>query len=64
MFFTSEFVLPFDTIREVMRAYPTWKLQFLAGNEVFIFPLALQGDPDYKEYYDRVLANPGKEKDF
>ena len=33
MFFTSEITLPFETIRDVMRTYPTWNLMVNTGNE-------------------------------
>ena len=35
MFFTSELPIPFNTIEDVMDAYPAWKLKMLAGNDVF-----------------------------
>jgi hypothetical protein len=34
MFFTSTVSLPFETIYDVMRAYPTWRLVYMYGNEV------------------------------
>ena len=33
MFFTSEVTLPFETIRDVMRTYPSWNLMVNEGNE-------------------------------
>ena len=33
MFFTSEITLPFETIRDVMRTYPSWNLMVNEGNE-------------------------------
>ena len=36
MFFTSETMLPFETEREVIKAYPDWNLMLLKGNE-FLF---------------------------
>ena len=34
MFFSSEITLPFNTIQDVMRAYPNWKLKMMHGNQV------------------------------
>ena len=33
MFFVGEISLPFNSIREVMKAYPEWKLMMMAGND-------------------------------
>lgn len=33
MFFTSEVSLPFETIRDVMKNYPSWNLMVNGGNE-------------------------------
>ena len=59
MFFSSSAALPFHTIRGAMQAYPNWILQFLAGNDIYFYPLAAEGDPDYKTYYARVEADRG-----
>ena len=59
MFFSSEFKLPFDSVKEVMMAYPSWKLQMRLGNEIYFIPKALEGDKEYKAFYDRVQSNPG-----
>ena len=34
MFFTSELGIPFNTIQDVMKAYPDYKLMMMTGNEV------------------------------
>lgn len=31
MFFTSEATIPFETVKDVMRAYPNWKLMYING---------------------------------
>ena len=39
MFFASEVALPFETIRDVLKAIPTWTLLHIAGNQaVFEIP--------------------------
>ena len=41
MFFTSELGIPFETIEDVMRAYPDYKLLMMAGNQVYFIYKAL-----------------------
>ena len=53
MFFSTEVSLPFETTREVMKAYDDWKLMMQSGNEVFFVNKALEGDPEYAEFWDR-----------
>ena len=48
MFFTSSPDLPFQTIREVMRAYPEWNLMMKEYFDAYFDFLAELGDPDYK----------------
>ena len=43
MFFTSEQTIPFNSIEDVMRAYPDWKLKMMTGNDVHFQYKALQG---------------------
>ena len=42
MFFTTEIRVPFNSIEEVMNAYPDWKLKFMSGNDVFFQYKAIQ----------------------
>ena len=42
MFFTSEIQVPFNTVEDVMKAYPDWKLKFMGGNGVFFQYKAIQ----------------------
>ena len=42
MFFTSELSLPFNSIEDVMRAYPAFKLKMMAGNDVHFQYKALE----------------------
>ncbi len=46
-------------IKEVMRSYPNWKLNFLDGNDIFYSQYAEAGDPDYKQFYERVREDRG-----
>ena len=54
MFFTSETTLPFETEREVIRAYPDWNLMLLDGNEFPFVSKAMAGDQDYQDFVDRM----------
>ena len=58
MFFTSELTLPFNSIEDVMKVYPDWKLQMMTGNDVHFQYKALAGDPLYSAFWDRVQNEP------
>ena len=58
MFFASEAALPFENIRQVIRAHPEWELLVLKGTEPSYTVHAEQGDEDYKTLMGRVDANP------
>ena len=58
MFFTSELSIPFNSIEDVMLAYPSWKLKMMTGNDVHFQYKALQGDPLYSQFWDRVTNLP------
>lgn len=58
MYFTTEATVPFETTREVIQAYPDWKLQILQGDEVYFLHQAEDGDPDYTAFWDRVNNLP------
>ena len=58
MFFSTAPTLPFETMEEVMRAYPTWRLMMRYGNDVYYVYKLQDGDPDYVEFWNRVLNEP------
>ena len=58
MFFSTEVTTGFDSIREVMRAYPKWKLNMRSGNELLFLKKAEEGDEDYVNFWNRVQNNP------
>ena len=43
MFFTSEAPFPFETVEDVMRAYPKWKLKYEKGTEYHIIKEVVNG---------------------
>ena len=54
MFFSTEIGVPFETMRQVMQAYPDWKLQLQMGMQVFFVYQVQDGDPDYVKFWDRI----------
>jgi hypothetical protein len=59
MFFTSTNRISFNGIVDVIRAYPNWQLIYrrYSGSDI-MFQLKAKHDPDYANYWARVLANP------
>ena len=58
MFFSSELRIPFNGIEDVIQAYPDWKLKMQIGNDVYFQYKALQGDPLYVAFWQRVIEEP------
>lgn len=60
MFFASEISLPFEGLREVIKAVPDWTLVYIEGYDaVFQIP-ASQGDADYMKYEKLLEKNLDK----
>ena len=59
MFFTTEIRVPFNSIEEVMKAYPDWKLKFMSGNDVFFQYKAIQVSyaPSPIKYAPYIVSN-------
>ena len=56
MFFVSEISLPFQTIEDVLRLFPSWNLVFLDGNDNFFkLPASQVNKPSFLFPY--VLIN-------
>ena len=60
MFFTSEATLPFETMREVIKAYPSWKLMMQSGNEITFISKAMDGDQDFNTFLGRTRDKPSE----
>ena len=58
MFFSTEMSVPFENMRQVMQAYPDWKLQMAHEMRVFFVYKVEEGDPDYVKFWDRVENLP------
>ena len=58
MFFSTAPPLPFETMKEVMSDYPTWKLMMRYGNDVYFVYKVQDGDPDYVAFWERVTSDP------
>ena len=60
MFFTTPFSVPFETEREVIREYPTWKLVFHRAWNAYFHNFVRQGDPDYISLWQRYENDPAE----
>ena len=58
MFFANDITLPFENIRDVIRAYPKWELLVFKGAEPTYTTYVEQGDVDYKALMDRIGSDP------
>ena len=58
MFFANDITLPFENIRDVIRAYPQWELLVFKGAEPTFTTYVEQGDVDYKALMDRIGSDP------
>ena len=57
-FFTVAIPQPFETERDVIRAYPSWDFMIRKGEEASIYSYVLQGDADYINFWQRYIDNP------
>ena len=49
---------PFETMSDVLQAYPKWKLIFMDGGQHLLQSFAQQGDEDYMTLWERYEDNP------
>ena len=58
MFFTADITIPFESRKDVMKAYPDWKLKFRKGAERLFIDNAEKGvDQVYEDYWNRAKNN-------
>ena len=58
MFFTADITIPFESRKDVMEAYPDWKLKFRKGAERLFIDNAEKGvDKVYEDYWNRAKDN-------
>ena len=63
MFFTTEITIPFQSLKEVLLAYPEWKLRFRNGNDVLFHKKSqTMNDIIYDEFWERTNKNPQEVK--
>ena len=60
MFFTGTVTVDFETRRDVIQAYPDWKLIFKDGADILFATPASQGDPDFVKFWARDQADQAK----
>lgn len=58
MFFATPNLVPFETITDVIEAYPNWKLMVRVGSESWINEMARQGHQDFLTLQQRLRENP------
>ena len=58
MFFSTKSENPFENIKDVMRAYPDWKLLMQSGTDIDYLPYVESGDEDYIKFWKRVKKTP------
>ena len=58
MFFSTESTATFESITEVIRAYPKWKLNIREGNEMIFYQKAKANDDDFRKFWDRIENYP------
>ena len=58
MFFTADITIPFESRKDVMNAYPDWKLKFRKGAERLFIDNAEKGvDQVYEQFWERAKQN-------
>ena len=58
MFFSTEVTATFESITQIIRSYPTWKLSIREGNEMLFYQKAEAGDKDFRAFWSRVQEHP------
>ena len=60
MFFSTQSRNPFENIKDVIRAYPDWKLLMQSGTDIYFLPYldGDYGDEDYIKFWRRVKEVP------
>ena len=58
MFFSTNNQNSFENIKDVIRAYPDWKLLMQSGTEIYFLPYVESGDEDYITFWERVTDSP------
>ena len=57
MFFTTESGIPFQSIKDVMKAYPEWRLLMRNGFEAYYIDYVDSGNVDYIKFWNIKWCN-------
>lgn len=58
MFLTTYIEIPLNSVKDVIREYPDWRLLMRSGLEVYYIDYVDDGDEDYIRFWNRVKSNP------
>ena len=58
MFFSTDMTIPFENVKQVIQAYPDWKLRVVPGTESVFLYYASTGDPDFVSFWERLEKSP------
>ena len=58
MYFATPAPIPFETMSDVVQAYPNWKLMFIDGDEGQVYEWAENGNQDFISLWQRYQENP------
>ena len=58
MFFSTKSDIPFESMKDVIKAYPKWKLMIRAETQAYYTPYVEAGDPDFLEFFSRTELKP------
>ena len=58
MFFSTEVTTTFNSMKDVLKAYPKWKLNIRNGTQALFHSMAEDGDKDYTKFWNRLQKYP------
>ena len=58
MFFATKADIPFETMKDVIKSYPKWKLMIESGSQAMYTPYVEAGDPHFVELFSRIEHKP------
>ena len=58
MFFSTKVDIPFESIKDVIKSYPKWKLMIRSGSETYYTPQVKSRDRDFLAFFSRIQNKP------